>query len=50
MPIRFLVIDTETGPVRLGKAKMISQALQAEYYPLAQIRAETLADVIRGRM
>jgi magnesium chelatase subunit D len=50
MPIRFLVIDTETGPVRLEKAKMVSKALQAEYYPLAEIRAETLADVIRGRL
>jgi magnesium chelatase subunit D len=46
-PVRFLVVDTEAGPVRFGRAKTLSTALKAEYYPLEELCTEMLVDAMR---
>jgi len=43
-----LVLDTETGYLRLGKARQLAQALGAEYLTLEELSAENLALTIRG--
>ncbi len=43
-----LVLDTETGYLRLGKARQLAQALAAEYLTLEALSAENLALTIRG--
>jgi magnesium chelatase subunit D len=43
-----LVLDTETGYLRLGRARQLAQALGAEYLTLEELSAENLAITIRG--
>ncbi len=43
-----LVLDTETGYLRLGRALQLAQALGAEYLTLEELSAENLALTIRG--
>lgn len=43
-----LVLDTETGYLRLGKARQLAQALGAECLTLEELSAENLALTIRG--
>jgi magnesium chelatase subunit D len=43
-----LVLDTETGYLRLGRARQLAQALGAEYLTLEELSAENLALTIRG--
>lgn len=45
-----LVLDTETGYLRLGKASQLAQALGAECLTLEELSAENLALTIRGCM
>lgn len=45
-----LVLDTETGYLRLGRAAQLAQALGAECLTLEQLSAENLALTIRGRL
>jgi magnesium chelatase subunit D len=45
-----VVVDCETGPVRLGLAERLAATLHAEWLPLGQIRAEALAGVVRERV
>lgn len=45
-----LVLDTETGYVRLGKASQLAKALGAECLPLEELSAENLALTIRGHI
>ncbi|TDR79823.1 putative cobaltochelatase [Paludibacterium purpuratum] len=45
-----LVLDTETGFVRLGQTKQLAQALSAEYLPLDQLTGEYLSLTIRERL
>ena len=45
-----LVLDTESGYLRLGRAGQLAQALSAECLTLEQLSAENLALTIRGRM
>lgn len=45
-----LVLDTESGYLRLGRAGQLAQALGAECLTLEQLSAENLALTIRGRM
>lgn len=45
-----LVLNTETGYVRLGRAAQLAQALGAECLTLEQLSAENLAITIRGRL
>jgi magnesium chelatase subunit D len=43
-----VVVDCESGPVRLGLAVGLAQALGAEYLTLARLSAEMLADSVRA--
>ena len=43
-----LVLDTETGYLRLGKARQLAQALGAEYLTLEELSAENLAITVRA--
>jgi magnesium chelatase subunit D len=43
-----LVLDTETGYLRLGKARQLGQTMGAEYLTLEELSAENLALTIRG--
>jgi len=45
--IASLVLDSEAGFVRLGRAKQLAQALNAEYLPLDQLSARDLVLKIR---
>lgn len=42
-----LVLDTETGYVRLGRARELAEALRATYMPLEEISASTLLLAVR---
>jgi len=43
-----LVLDTESGYLRLGRARQLAQALGAEYLTLEELSAENLALTVRG--
>ncbi|HEY8034433.1 MAG TPA: putative cobaltochelatase [Methylobacter sp.] len=43
-----LVLDTETGYLRLGRARQLAQALGAEYLTLEELSSESLALTVRG--
>ena len=45
-----LVLDTESGYLRLGRAGQLAQALGAECLTLEQLSAENLALTIHGRL
>jgi magnesium chelatase subunit D len=45
-----LVIDTETGYLKLGRATQLAQALGAQYLTLAQLSAENLVLTIRAQL
>jgi magnesium chelatase subunit D len=45
-----VVIDTETGFIRLGLARAIAQAMEAKYIQLEDLRSETLADAVRQEL
>lgn len=45
-----LVLDTESGHLRLGRAGQLAQALGAECLTLEQLSAESLTLTIRGRL
>jgi len=45
-----VVIDTETGFVRLGLARNIAQAMDGIYLQLEDLRAETLAQAVREEL
>ena len=44
-----VVVDSESGPMRLGLAMRLAEHLRAEHVPVAEINAETLAGAVRGR-
>ena len=45
-----VVIDTETGFIRLRLARGIAQAMNGNYLQLEDLRAETLADAVRQEL
>jgi len=45
--VQFLVVDTETGPVRLEMARRLASWLGARYFTPETLRAERLAEVAR---
>ncbi|MCW3478489.1 putative cobaltochelatase [Neisseriaceae bacterium JH1-16] len=45
-----LVLDTEQDFVRLGRARELAQALQADYLPLEQLSGEQLSLTIKERL
>lgn len=44
-----VVIDGESGPLRLGLALRLAELLRAEYLPVAEVSAEALAGTVRSR-
>jgi magnesium chelatase subunit D len=48
--ISALVLDTERGVIRHGRAKVVAEAMQAEYRRLDEWSADTLAITIRERL
>ncbi|MFL0179957.1 magnesium chelatase subunit D family protein [Mycobacterium sp. SMC-15] len=42
-----VVVDCESGRMRLGLARALAEHLRAEYVPLPQVSAEALTDVVR---
>ncbi|CAJ1508131.1 magnesium chelatase subunit D family protein [[Mycobacterium] holstebronense] len=42
-----VVVDCESGRMRLGLARTLAEHLRAEYVPLPQVSAEALTDVVR---
>jgi len=46
--ITTIVIDSEAGPLRLGLAVQLAQALGAEHLPVDEVSAETLAGTVRS--
>jgi magnesium chelatase subunit D len=45
-----LVLDTDAGFVRMGRARQLAEALGAEYLPLEELSVETLILKVRQRM
>lgn len=45
--IKSIVIDTETGFVRLGRLRELSEALLGKYYQLEDIKAEAISNLVR---
>jgi len=43
-----IVVDCESGPMRMGLAATLARHLGAEHVPLAQVNAQALADIVRG--
>ena len=43
-----IVVDCESGRMRMGLAADLAQHLHAEHVPLAQVNAAALADIVRG--
>ncbi|AQX14778.1 magnesium chelatase [Tessaracoccus lapidicaptus] len=44
-----VVIDGESGPLRLGLALRLAELLRAEHLPVAEVSAEALAGTVRSR-
>ena len=45
-----LVVDCESGPMRIGLAHALAVALAAEHVPLEEVTAEALAEAVEGRV
>ncbi|GGF31955.1 magnesium chelatase [Marmoricola endophyticus] len=45
-----LVIDCETGPMRMGLAHALSAALRGEHVPVAEVSAAALTDAVQERV
>jgi len=43
-----VVVDCESGPMRMGLARTLAADLAAEHVPVGEVSAEVLADVARG--
>ncbi|MFD4327876.1 VWA domain-containing protein [Nocardioides sp. NPDC058538] len=43
-----VVIDSESGPMRLGLARQLAQHLGAEHVPVAEVSAEALTSAVHG--
>ncbi|HWC21725.1 MAG TPA: VWA domain-containing protein [Flexivirga sp.] len=43
-----VVVDSESGPMRLGLAVRLARALRAEHLPVADLSAESLAGTVRS--
>jgi magnesium chelatase subunit D len=43
-----IVVDCESGRMRMGLAADLAQHLNAEHVPLGQVNAQALADIVRG--
>jgi magnesium chelatase subunit D len=46
--IRFIVVDTESrGPVRFGLAQKLAGAMNADYFPMEDLRADALLNIAK---
>ena len=45
-----VVVDTESGFIKLGMVQPVAEAMGAQYLKLEDLRAESLADAVRQRM
>jgi len=45
-----VVIDCETGPMRLGLARDLAVRLGAELIPMAELDPAAITDVVRGSL
>ena len=43
-----IVVDCESGRMRMGLAANLAEHLHAEHVPLADVNAQALADIVRG--
>jgi magnesium chelatase subunit D len=43
-----IVVDCESGRMRMGLAADLAEHLQAERVPLADVNAAALAEIVRG--
>jgi magnesium chelatase subunit D len=43
-----IVVDCESGRMRIGLAANLAEHLHAEHVPLADVNAQALADIVRG--
>ncbi|WP_321430963.1 AAA family ATPase [uncultured Methanolobus sp.] len=48
MPVRFVVVDTETGFPRIGLAEKVAKALSGSYFRLEELDAEKLATSVHA--
>jgi magnesium chelatase subunit D len=46
--ISSIVVDCESGRMRMGLAANLAEHLNAEHVPLGQVNAQALADIVRG--
>jgi len=44
-----LVVDCESGGLRLGLASVLAEHLSAEHVPIAEVSADALTSAVRGR-
>ena len=47
--ISAVIIDIESGFVRLGKMRRLADRMNAKYYPMEQLRAEEVAGILKER-
>jgi magnesium chelatase subunit D len=45
-----VVVDTESGYIRLGMVQSVAEAMDAQYLKLEDLRAESLADAVRQKI
>ena len=45
-----VVVDTESGYIRLGMVQPVAEAMGAQYLKLEDLRADSLANAVRGQM
>ena len=50
LAVPVLLLDTETGYVRIGRARELAEALGADYMPLDNLSADTLIHTIRQQL
>ena len=43
-----IVVDCESGRMRMGLAANLAEHLHAEHVPLVHVNAQALADIVRG--
>ncbi|MFT4264440.1 MAG: magnesium chelatase, partial [Nocardioides sp.] len=46
--IATVVVDGESGPLRLGLARTLAEHLRAEHLPVAEVSAEALTGAAKG--
>jgi len=43
-----IIIDTETGFIRLGRLQELSEVMEGKYYHLEDIKADTISNLVKG--